>query len=150
MIMPKATVTKNTFWTKAKQHKCFYFADGTQNSADGKRNPTGCCSLPSLPPLMYMRACVCTKQRSVLRRYFCESLWSLFPLNNNSPPIFTTAKIPPGQGSREAIRENLSIHGLPLTCDMPLDRQVCSFFFPCKAQSFILILDPQGGGSSSL
>lgn len=33
---------------------------------------------------------------------------------------------------------------------MSLDRRLCSFFFPCQAQSFILILDPQGGDSSSL
>lgn len=144
--MPKATVTKNTFWTKAKQHKRFYFADGTQNSADGKRNPTGCSSLPSLPPHIYMRACVCTKQQ-------CPEeilLWV--------SPLWTTSHCPVLQQERSCQgrvpgRDSGStcvFMALPLTCDMPLDRQVWSFFFPCHAQSFILILDPQGGDCSSL
>lgn len=67
--------------------------------------------LSLLSPHIYTRACVCTKHQSILRRYFCETLWSLFPLNNISLPIFTTGKIQPGQGAREGMGEHLSIHG---------------------------------------
>lgn len=40
--------------------------------------------------------------------------------------------------------------GLPITCEVPLDRQLCSCLFPCHAHSFISILHPQGGDSSSV
>lgn len=111
--MPKATVTKSTFWTKAKQHKRFYFTDGSQNSADGERNPTGCSSLSlsffsSFPQYIYMNACVHTQnsKASVLMKYskgFHRS--RIYPFSNILLTLFRTEMLQPMAGYQRGNQE---------------------------------------------
>ena len=156
MVTPKATVTKNTFWIKAKQHKCFYFTDGTSNSADSERNPTGCSSLPSLsPPYIYTSASVCAQNSkvSVLTKYskgFHRR--GIYPLSNISLPILRTEKIQPGLGTREGMRKHVPAHGFATNLWYVFGQALlCSFFFLSHAlSSLFLFQDPQGGDSFCL
>lgn len=127
--MPKASVTKDTFWTKAKQHKRFYFTDGSQNSADGERNPTGYSSLPSLsPPNIYMSACVCAQNSEVswrnTQKVFTDVsiLWTI-----SHCPFLEQKRSSQGWVPERESGSTCLFMGLPLTCDMSLDRR---FFDP--------------------
>lgn len=105
---------------------------------------------PFSPPT-YIREHVCAQNIRVswgdtsVKPFGVSSLWTISHCPFLQQERSSQGRVP----EREWGSTCLSM-GLLLTCDMPLDRQVCSFFFPCHVQSFILILDPQGGDSSSL